>query len=507
MTRLMTVALTAALAAPAAAGDPLAAPAAAGDPLADLDAAVEKGLKAHGVPGLGVAVVKDGKVVLARGFGVRTTGKTDPVTDKTLFAIGSVSKSFTAASIALLVDEGKLTWDTRLYTLLKDFRLPDPYMTEETTLRDVLSHRVGIGRNELIWYGSPFSREEVLKKLRDTKPQSPFRTALVYNNILYMAAGQTIPAAAGGKSWDDFVAERLFRPLGMTTANTSVTKLPKDGDAATPHEKVKGVAQAIDWKNIDNIGPAGAINASAADMAEYVKFQLAAGKAGGKRLLKADVFREMHKPHILMGKPAFTFNPDAHLRAYGLGWFLSDYKGKSLVEHGGNIDGMSAQVGMLPDEKLGVVILANLGGSLLPQALMYDIFDRFLGEPTPDRAEKSALIVGVSEFGVQRAAEPAESSRVKDTKPSLPPEKYAGKYQDELHAALKVECVGGKLSLAFNGMTFDLEHWHYDTFRGTDRRGVLPRMLFTFVLGSDGKVAEIRSKVFGDDMRLKRLGQ
>ena len=497
MTRLFAAALAAALAAPAAAGDPLA----------DFDAAVAKGLKAHGVPGVGIAVVKDGKVVLARGYGVKAAGKTDPVTEKTLFAIGSVSKSFTAASIALLVDEGKLTWDTRLYSQLKDFRLPDPYMTEETTLRDALCHRVGIGRNEFIWYGSPFSRQEVLDKLRKTKPQTPFRTGFVYNNILYMAAGQVIPAAAGGKSWDDFVAERLFKPLGMATANTSVTRFPKDGDVATPHEKVKGAATAIDWKKIDNIGPAGSINASPADMAEYVKFQLAAGKAGGKRLLKAEVFREMHKPQTLM--PAGSlFNPDAHQRAYGLGWMLSDYKGKALVEHGGNIDGMTAQVGMLPGEKLGVVVLANLGGSILPQALMYDLFDRFLGEPPLNRAETTGLLAWVAVYGVQKVAEAAESSRVKDTKPSLPVDKYAGKYQDDLHAPLRVTCAGGKLAAEFNGLTFDLEHWHYDTFRGTARnRGDFPRVLITFGLGADGKVAEVRPQILtGDDLRLKRLG-
>src|SRR5262249_24921196 len=151
-----------------------------------------------------------------------------------------------ATSIAMLVDEGKLNWNTRLCSLLKDFRLPDPYLTEETTFRDVLSHRVGIGRNELIWYGSPFSREEVLKKLRLTKPQSALRTQFFYNNILYMAAGQAIPSLAEGKSCDDFVPERLFKPLGMATANTSITKLAKDVDVATPHEKVKGKATAIE---------------------------------------------------------------------------------------------------------------------------------------------------------------------------------------------------------------------------------------------------------------------
>ncbi|HEY2787242.1 MAG TPA: serine hydrolase [Fimbriiglobus sp.] len=476
----------------------------AADPLDGFDAAVAKGMKSHRCPGLGIAIVKDGKVILAKGYGVRTVGKSDAVTEKTLFAIGSISKSFTAASLAMLVDEKKLKWDDTMEMHLKDFHLPNPYLTEETTLRDCLCHRVGIGRNELIWYGSPFGREQVLEKLRKTKPQAKFRTAFLYNNILYMAAGQVIPTVTGGKSWDDFVRERLLKPLNMTSTNLSVKDLAKSPDVATPHEKVKGVAKPVDWKNADNIGPAGAINSCALDMAEYVKFQLSKGKAGGKRLVKRDVFEEMHKPQNLMpGKPLFS--PDSHSNAYGFGWMLCDYKGKSVVEHGGNIDGMTAQVGMMPDEKFGVVILANLGGSLLPQALMYDLFDRFLGDPTGNRAVVTGPLMGLSEFGIKYGIEPSESARVKGTKPSLPLRKYAGSYQDDLHAPFVVTHKDDKLQIRFNGLTFDLGHWHYDTFVGTDVRGVIPRSLFTFVLGADGNVSELQyGGIGGDELRLKR---
>jgi CubicO group peptidase (beta-lactamase class C family) len=482
----------------------LAAPAAAADPLDGFDDAVERGLKAHGAPGVAIAVVKDGKVVLLKGYGVRTVGQSDPVTQKSLFAIGSVSKSFTAAALGILVDEKEVTWDDRLARWLPDFRLPNPYLTQETTLRDVLSHRVGIERNELIWYGSPADRGAVLKKLRDVEPGEAFRTKFVYNNILYLAAGQVVPQAAKGKSWDDFVAEKLFKPLGMTTANTSISKLPKDGDVATPHEKVKGVARPVDWLKADNIGPAGSINASAADMAEYVKFQLAGGKAGDKRVLKRDTVKEMHTPQMLMGGGGL-FNPDALGHAYGLGWMLSDFKGKRLVEHGGNIDGMSAQVGMLPDENLGVVVLANLGGSLLPQALMFDLFDRYLGDIKAKRAEVTGLLAWVNDYGIKKVVEPDPSGRVKDTKPTLPPVRYAGKYQDKLHSPLTVKAEKEKLTAAFNGWTFDLEHWHYDTFKAVDKKGVLPGLLLNFPIGADGKVSEVRFKLFlGDEITLER---
>jgi CubicO group peptidase (beta-lactamase class C family) len=476
------------------------------DPLAGLDAVIEKGLKSHKVPGLGVAVVKDGKVILARGYGVRTLGKPDPVTEKSLFAIGSVSKSFTAASIAMLVDEGKLGWNDKLADHLDGFRLKDMYRTREITLRDALAHRTGMARNELLWYGSPFDRREVLRRLRHVDIDTGFRTAFVYNNIMYMAAGEVIPAVTKEHTgWDDFVTARVFKPLGMATAITTITRLPKDGDVATPHERVNGKAAPVPWRNADNIGPAGSIIASAADMAEYVKFQLALGKAGGQRLLKRGVFEEMHRPQNLMPKPGFAFNPDALSHAYGLGWMLSDYKGKRVVEHGGNIDGMTAQVGMLPDEKIGVVVLANHGGSLLPLSLMWDIFDRMLGEPDQDRVGPAAVLAAVNGFAAQMVAAPDESARVKDTKPRLALDKYAGRYQDQLLDAVKVTFADGKLSATFNTWTFDVDHWHYDTFRAKDRTGVLPPLLFTFVLGADGKVAEVRWKLFtGEDMVMKR---
>jgi hypothetical protein len=240
-------------------------------------------------------------------------------------------------------------------------------------------------------------------------------------------------------------------------------------------------------------------------MAAYLKFQLSAGKGPDKRLLKAEVFREMHTPQMLMGKPGFSFNPDALSRGYGLGWFLSDYKGKRVVEHGGNIDGMSAQVGMMPDEKLGIVILTNQGASLLPQALMFDLFDRFLDDPSANRAETTGLLAWVNDYAVVSVTAADEKSRVKDTKPSLPLEKYAGRYEDNRHAPVRVAFDDGKLSLTFNGLAFDLEHWHYDTFRAKDKRGVFPPVLFTFDLGPDARVSELKlPPLGGGEMTFKR---
>ncbi|QEL14342.1 serine hydrolase [Limnoglobus roseus] len=479
----------------------------AADPLDGFDDAVRKAMKLHAVPGLGVAIIKDGKVVLAKGYGVREVGKPEAVTENSLFAIGSVSKSFTAALAAMLVDEGKLKWDDRIKEHVSDFQMKDNYLTEEIRLRDTLSHRTGLDRHDMVWYGGRFTTPQLVTKLRDMKPAHQFRTNFVYNNLMYMVAGQTV-AKVVGKSWDDVVAERLFKPLGMATANTSTAKLPKDGDVAMPHERrKKGLAMAVPWLNIDCIGPAGSINASAADMAKYVQFQLTRGKVGDKRLVKAAVFDEMHKAQMLVPKGISLFNGDAKSSAYGFGWFLSDYHGRTLIEHGGNIDGMTAQVGFLPDEKLGVVFLANLGTSTLPAALMFDTFDRYLGLPlTNDRVEGTSLLMWAVAAGTQVAGvQFNESKRQKDAKPPVPLADFAGKYEDTLYEAVELTTVGDKLRLKWTNFAYDLEFWQFGTFRGTDPDGRWPSIGVHFLLDENGQPTEMKLAGLNvDDVRFKR---
>ena len=245
-------------------------------PLQGIDDSIAGAMKVWEVPGLAVAVVKDDALVLVKGYGVRRLGESDEVDKDTLFAAGSTSKAFTAACLAMLVDEGKIQWDDPVIKRLPSFQLYDAYATHEITIRDLLCHRSGLDRHEAVWYGSPASRDEVLRRLRHVKPDWSFRSKFGYQNIMFLAAGQVIPAVTG-KSWDDFVKERVFKPLGMTNSNTSVNALPKGGDVASPHHKVKDKVQPIPWRNIDNIGPAGSINSSAADMAQWVRLQLNEG--------------------------------------------------------------------------------------------------------------------------------------------------------------------------------------------------------------------------------------
>jgi hypothetical protein len=277
-------------------------------------------------------------------------------------------------------------------------------------------------------------------------------------------------------------------------------------DAATPHTKVKGKTAPVAWRDADNIGPAGSINASAADMAEYIKFQLSKGKAASKRLIERDTFEVMHTPHMHLPKGPIEINPDAKWRSYGLGWMVSEFRGTRLVEHGGNIDGMTAALLLLPEKKIGVVVLANLNGSLLPMTLGMDILDRMLGNESQDLAVTYGALAAFNEFGVQFALEPDAKTRKPGTKPTYELKSYVGKYQDDLHPSLLVTLVDGKLKADFNTFQFDLEHWHYDTFIGTDRTHVLPKNLLTFDQTSDGGVAAVRFKpLISEEFRFKKV--
>src|SRR5262245_40952510 len=303
-------------------------------PGAEFEEYVNKAIKDWGVPGVAIAIVKDDHVVFAKGFGVRELNKPAVVDEHTLFAIGSSSKAFTAASIAMLVDEGKLKWEDPATKYLAGFQLFDPYSTRELTVSDLLTHRSGLSRGDLLWYGSEYDRNEVLRRVRYLKPTWSLRAHFGYQNIMFLAAGQIIPSVTG-KNWDDFVRERIFTPLGMKSTNTSIKVLTASNDVATPHSKIEDKVQPVSWRNIDNIAPAGSINSNVVDMAQWVRLQLGGGVYENKRLLSSAVVKEMQTPQtvIRLGGNMERLYPDAHFLSYGMGWFLSDYRGRKIVEH------------------------------------------------------------------------------------------------------------------------------------------------------------------------------
>lgn len=462
-------------------------------PSKDFDEYINKALKDWEVPGLAIAIVKNDKVVFAKGYGLRKLGESTPVNEKTMFAIGSSSKAFTAASVAMLMDEGKLKWDDPATKYLPGFQLFDPYVSREISVRDLLSHRSGLERGDFLWYGTAYSRDEIVRRVRYLKPSWSFRSNFGYQNIMYLAAGQIV-AGVSGKSWDDFIRDRIFKPLEMTSSNTSINELKHANDVATPHAKIDGKVEIIPWRNIDNIAAAGSINSNVVDMAQWVRLQLGAGSYKNQRLISSGALKEMHAAQtvIRMEPPWTLFYSDAHFLNYGLGWFLHDHRGRKVVEHGGNIDGMSALVAMIPEEKIGLVILTNLNATPLPGAIANRVYDLYLGVPPRDYSSDLLKIYNAFLEQGKQAQKKIEESRVKGTSPTLALDKYAGPYKDEMYGDAKVTLENGKLVLATPGFTGDLEHWNYDTFRCTWRARSLGKALVTFTLNAQGKVDEMK---------------
>lgn len=472
-------------------------------PGAAFDEYVNKAIKDWEVPGVAIAIIKNDRIVFAKGYGVRELGKPAPVDEHTLFAIGSSSKAFTAAALAMLVDEGKLKWDDAAARYLTGFQLYDPYATRELTVRDLLCHRSGLERGDLLWYASGYNRDEVLRRIRYLKPTWSLRSHFGYQNIMFLAAGQILPALTG-KSWDDFVRERIFTPLGMTSSSTSIKALAGSNNVAAPHAKIDEKVEVVPWRNIDNIGPAGSINSNVIDMAQWVRLQLGGGVYQNQRLLSSGAIKEMQASQTVIPFEGAIekLYPEAHFLTYGLGWFLSDYRGRKVVEHGGAIDGMRAEVAMMPEEKLGVVILTNRHTTVLPHALMFKVFDGYLGGVQRDWSADILKAFKALEEQAGAAEKKAEAERVKGTSPSLALEKYAGAYQSEMYGDARITSENGKLVAQFGpGFTGDLEHWHYDTFRVRWRDRMEGKGLVSFTLNPQGKVAEMKVEDIADFKR------
>ncbi len=471
-------------------------------PLPELEEYIQKAMRDWQVPGLAIAIVKDDQIALAKGYGLREIGKDTPVDEHTLFAIGSATKAFTAAALGMLVDEGKLNWDDKVIDYLPDFQLFDPWVTREFTIRDLLTHRSGLERADILWYGSAYDRDEILRRIRYLEPSSSFRSRFGYQNIMYLAAGQVVEAVSG-MSWDEFVKQRIFEPLGMTASNTSVVALEDAENVATPHAKLGDAVEPVPYRNIDNIAPAGSINSNVVDMAQWVRMQLGQGTYEGQQLLSPMTVREMHTPQMVLSPSPYPdpLNTGTHFNTYGLGWIVQDYRGEKIVQHGGNIDGMSAQVAMIPEKKLGLVILTNMNGSPLPSVLMYKVFDVYLNAPSRDWNADVLKLAKSVEQQIVALRKQQDESRVKDTTPSLSLDKYTGTYTSKVYGAIQITEADGKLLLRSPDLLLagELEHWHYETFRiaFSDRllaSEELGHFLVTFTLNEKAEVTELTIK-------------
>ncbi|MBM4186600.1 MAG: serine hydrolase [Gemmatimonadetes bacterium] len=435
------------------------------NPLRNLDGYIEKARADWGVAGLAVSIVRNDSVIYAKGFGLKEAGKPDKVDERTLFAIGSNSKSFTAVALGMLQDEGKLHLDDKATKHLPAFNASDAYITRELTVRDLITHRSGYFRGDAVWMGSGFGRDEILRRTVNQPRSTSFRSTFGYNNIMFLAAGEIVGKVAGS-SWDAFVRQRIFAPLGMNTSGTSVTELASQPNVATPHARVSGQPVAIKYRNIDNVGPAGSINSSVQEMAQYVRFHLGRGVYQGRELLSRRYHDDMVTPQTIAGTGRDTLLPMVHFDTYGLALWLRDYYGKKLVSHGGGIDGMLSQMAWIPEANVGVVVLTNTDGQNLQNALTFKVLDLLIGAPERDW---SAIYLAQDRRN-QRRADSARTAmvaeRVAGSKASLALEKYLGRYEHAFYGELRVERDGDGLVLRRSAEQWaTLEHWHFDTWR------------------------------------------
>ncbi len=467
-------------------------------PPVDLDEYVARSMKTFGVPGMAVAIVKDGKVVLSKGYGVRKLGEAAAVDENTLFGIGSNTKAFTAAALATLVDEGKISWDDRVYERLKGFEMYDPYVSKEMRIRDLLCHRSGLGLGEgdlMFWPHTTFTRDEVVYRLRYLKPATSFRTTYAYNNLMFVTAGQVV-AEVSGKSWDDYLREKIFLPLGMNATNTSTTAFKPGDDWAWPHSKVEGKLQPIPFENLDNAGPAGAINSSVADMSKWMLLQLNHGQIPGAdaRIFSEKSAREMWTQQMIVpisDAPPELKSLQTRFAGYGMGWGLRDYKGRKLVSHSGGVAGFVTRVMLVPEENLGVVILTNAEETLAFESVLFHILDGYLGGPTHDYVTIFKTREDQHQKDADETMSKAAQARAADSKPSLPLEKYAGDYSDPWYGKITIRPENAGLILNFERTSkglADLQHWQYDTFKAHWRDRTVEDAFVTFTLKPDGSV-------------------
>ncbi len=475
-------------------------------PPADLDAWVSRAMQEFEVPGVAVGVVKDGGVVLARGYGVRKLGEPATVDAHTLFGIASNTKAFTAAALAMLVDEGKVSWDDPVQKHLPSFQLHDPFVTRELTVRDLLCHRSGLGLGAgdlLFWPDTDVTREQVVAAARWIRPASSFRSRYAYNNLMFVVAGQVV-AAVSGKSWDDFVRERIFAPIGMTETRIAVNGDSPGDNFAAPHSRgwrLEGTLTPIPPTQDRTWAAAAGIRSSVTDLSKWVLAHLNGGKVNGKPLWSEAAAREMWSAQTVIpisepreealkaAKPNFS--------AYGLGWSLRDYHGRKVISHGGALTGMVSTVVMAPSEKLGIIVLTNQEESGAFSAIVNHILDHYLSLPRTDwiaayKASRKRTLARAAEAEAKQARE-----RSADSKPSLALSLYAGDYRDSWYGNAVVTLEDGRLVLKMSrtpAMVADLEHWHYDTFLARWRDKTVPDAFVTFALNVEGKVGQVTMK-------------
>lgn len=417
-------------------------------------------------PGVAVAILKGDEAVFMEGFGYRDREAQLPVTPRTLFGIASVTKAFTTVGMGLLVDEGKLEWDRPVRHYLPWFTLQDSFASERMTPRDLATHRSGLPRHEKFWYNSPLSRRELIERLRYLQPAYDFRTVWHYQNMMYVTAGYLV-GELSGSTWEEFTQTRLFDPLGLKRTNLSVEETQKTDDFALPYLKptaAGSVVGRIPFYHQPIMGPTGGVNSCLEDLMVWLRLHMNGGQFEGKAFIQESTLRETHTPQMLIHDPLFRKVYGETLIAYGMGWFIHPFRGRTLIRHSGGIDGFTTQFAFIPSEKLGIAILCNLNESMLPGILLMTLFDHLLDAPERDW---NADFKGLSAEGKQaeeKARADSAAKQVPKSTPSHPLEAFVGDYEEDGYGIVTITLREGELVLTYNGLDSPLTHYHYNIF-------------------------------------------
>jgi CubicO group peptidase (beta-lactamase class C family) len=421
----------------------------------------------HGA-GAAVAIVQGDKVVLLKGYGYRDVEKKLPITPKSLFAIASITKSFTVSDLGMLFDEGKGSWDASVRSLFPAFKMYDPVLTEQMIVRDLVTHRSGLPRHDMVWYSSDFSRNDLIRRLQYLEPNRPLRSTFQYNNLMFMTAGY-VAGLLDNKKWEDSLRTRVLTPLAMNTTTFSLKELQASPDFALPYQKGRDLKAELKRMPFEEtcpdtcaLGPAGELNSNAEDMSHYLLFHMNKGVYEGKRLLSESNSSQMQTPQMtIAGTPDY---PELGENAYGMGFFISTYRGHKRIEHGGNLDGFSSIFTFLPNEKIGVVVLTNLDGTPLPDVIAFNAIDRLLGA---DQIPWSKRFLDSEIAGKQSEADAKSKGydlRKKDTHTSHDIKDYLGDYENPGYGIVSIAEEPGGLLVKINKLSLHMKHYHYDVF-------------------------------------------
>lgn len=458
------------------------------------DSYVQAGLKLWKTPGMSVVVVKDGNVVFKKGYGVTELGKPEPFTTATLSICASTTKAMTAACIGILVDEGKLKWTDKVSDIYPALKLYDNYANSEITVKDLLTHNTGLGNADWLWVES-VPLDSIIYKMRLIKPAYSFRSSFIYQNLMYMVAGEVIRKVSG-KPWSEFITERIFTPLGMVHTYPNYTASKNEPSHITPHYTYDDtIVKPIPYIDVKGVDAAGAVWSCADDINKWMLCLLDSSRYnGGQRLLKPETFAMLFKPQVMVTPEEFY--PTAkltkpHWTTYGLGWFQEDYRGKMVNFHTGSLDGAVAICGLINDEHFGVYIFGNLDHTELRHALMYKAMDLWVFNDNKNNWSDTmyAMYKGMHNAANKREKE-FESKRVLNTQPSLALKDYTGTFSNEVYGDAWIKLQGDSLVLTYLGnIAVNLSHWHYNTFQGKFVYDWFGKDYLTFNFGADGKVA------------------